>query len=303
MIDQLDDAAPPIDFTAPLTATGNLRRRQAVNVGAEAGATLAALLALVVLGIVVASVVRRGGGAISIDFLTKSPPLFGGPGGGIAPAIVGTAIIVALATLIATPIAVLTAIFITEFASPRVAGPIRLALDMLNGLPSIVIGVFVFGLLVAGHHQSGFAGSFALAIIMLPLIARASQEVLLLVPRSLREASLALGVSRWRTVLSIVLPAARGGIITGTTLAVARAAGETAPLLFTSSLASSTTTDANPLHPLFSLTEVIFIYFDTGDPSKVAKAWGAAFLLMMFVLITSLSAKLLLARTRRKLGS
>src|SRR5207302_5582178 len=118
----------------------------------------------------------------------------------------------------------------------RVARGIRVALDVLNGVPAIVVGIFVFGLIVTGHGQSGYAGSFALAILMLPMVARATQEVLALVPRSLRESSLALGVSRWRTVYSIVLPTAIGGILTGVVLAVAREAGETAPILFTSSV-------------------------------------------------------------------
>ncbi|MGZ4399881.1 MAG: phosphate ABC transporter permease PstA, partial [Gaiellaceae bacterium] len=268
-------------------------------------AMLAAVAAIAVLGIVVVSVARKGAGALNLHFFTQNEPVgfLTTASGGVLFGIVGTLLLVAFATLFALPLGVLVALYMTEFARPLPARILRMALDVTNGVPSIVVGIFIFTLIVISSGQSALAGSVALAIIMLPLIARASQEVLLLVPRSLREASLALGVSRWRTVLSIVLPAARGGIITGTTLAVARAAGETAPLLFTSSLASSTTTDANPLHPLFSLTEVIFIYFDTGDPSKVAKAWGAAFLLMMFVLITSLSAKLLLARTRRKLGS
>ncbi|MGZ4398411.1 MAG: phosphate ABC transporter permease PstA [Gaiellaceae bacterium] len=292
---------------APLSlrASGRVRRRLVVNRVMEFLAMLAAALAIAVLVIVVVSVARKGASALNLDFFTKneSSNFLSAASGGVLFGIVGTLVLVAFATLIALPLGVLVALYMTEFARPLPARILRMALDVTNGVPSIVVGIFIFTLIVISSGQSALAGSVALAIIMLPLIARASQEVLLLVPRSLREASLALGVSRWRTVLSIVLPAARGGIITGTTLAVARAAGETAPLLFTSSLASSTTTDANPLHPLFSLTEVIFIYFDTGDPSKVAKAWGAAFLLMMFVLITSLSAKLLLARTRRKLGS
>ena len=195
----------------PLTPSGHLRRRQLVSRLFEAGQTTAALLAVAVLGIVVYSVASRGASVLSIDFLTKSPPLLpnGASGGGIAPAIVGTAVLIAMATAIAMPIGILVALYLTEFAGRRSRTPIRLALDLMNGLPTIVVGLFVFGLLVVGHHQSGFAGSFALAIIMLPLIARATQEVLLLVPASLREAADALGVSHWRTVLGVVLPSAR----------------------------------------------------------------------------------------------
>jgi phosphate transport system permease protein len=174
---------------------------------------------------------------------------------------------------------------------------------VLNGIPSIVIGIFVYGLIVLRFGQSAIAGGVALAIIMLPLVARATQEVLLLVPGTLREASLALGVSRWRTTLSIVLPSALGGILTGATLAIARAAGETAPLLFTSSLGSRAAVDTNPLHGLQSITVIIYEYSEDADPSLQQKAWAAAFVLMAFVLVTSLAAKLALARTRRKLGA
>jgi phosphate transport system permease protein len=138
----------------------------------------------------------------------------------------------------ALPFGVLVAIYLTEYSTPRTARPIRLALDLLNGLPSIVIAVFVFGLLVAGHGQTGFAASLALAIIMIPLIARTTGEMLLLVPKELRDASHALGISRWRTILGIVLPGALGGILTGVVLAIARAAGETAPMLILCSVFS-----------------------------------------------------------------
>jgi phosphate transport system permease protein len=289
------------DPTAPLTASGNLRRRRAVSRLAQSGAVASAVLAVGVLGVVVGSVAQRGAGVIGIDFLTKAPPLFGGPGGGIAPAIVGTAVIVAVATAIAMPIGVLVAIYLAEFASPRAARPVRLALDLLNGLPSVVVGLFVFGLLVAGHKQSGFAGALALAIIMLPLIARATQEMVLLVPRQLREAADALGVSRWRTVVGVVLPSALGGIVTGTVLAVARAAGETAPLVFTCSIfANQTTVDvfgtAVPNIPV-----MIFKLSESADPSGFARAWGAALVLLVFILLTNISARALLARSRRKL--
>ncbi len=171
------------DPSAPLTPTGNLRRRQIVSRLAESGAVGASLLALAVLAIVIFAVASRGASALSWDFLTKSPPLFGGPGGGIAPAIVGTAVIAAMATAIAMPVGVLVALYLTEFAGRRSSRWIRLTLDVMNGLPTVVVGLFVFGLMVSGHKQTGFAGSVALAIIMLPLIARSTQEVLLLVPR------------------------------------------------------------------------------------------------------------------------
>jgi phosphate transport system permease protein len=266
----------------------------------EALSTIAALIAVAVLAIAVISVASRGAGALSWDFLTKPQALFGQPGGGIANAIVGTALLVGLATVMALPVGVLTAIYLTEFAPRRVAVPIQVVLDVLAGLPTIVLGIFVYALLVIGHTQSGYAGSFALAIIMLPVVARATQEMLLLVPSTLREASLALGVRRWRTVLGIILPSSVGGILTGTVLAVARAAGETAPLLFTSSIfANAVQTDVTKALP--NIPVLIFTYSEQPDPALHEQAWAAALVLMAFVLVASIGAKALLARSRRKL--
>jgi len=290
------------DPTAPLTASGNLRRRRVVNLLAEGAANGAALLAVAVLGIVIASVAVRGAGALSLDFLIKSPPQFGGAGGGIAPAIIGTAIIVAMATLIAVPLGVLVAIYLTELAGARTAATIRLALDLLNGLPSIVIGLFAFGLLVVGHHQSGFAGSVALSVIMVPLVARAAQEVLTLVPQHTRDAADALGVSRWRTIVGVVLPSALGGIVTGTVLAIARAAGETAPLIFTTSIVDNHV-HWNPFsQALANIPVSIFTLSEQADPSGFQRAWGAGLILLTFILVANVAARSLAARSRSKLG-
>jgi len=299
---ELDDPPPLLDPTLPLVPTGNLRRRMVVSRIAEGGATLAAVVAVAVLAIVVSAVIRKGAPTLSIDFLTQNPAPFGAPGGGIAPAIVGTAIIVGLATLIAAPIGILVAIFLTEFAPRRIAGPILLALDMLNSLPSIVVALFVFGLLVAGHHQSGFAAAFALAIIMLPLVARATEEMLLLVPRTTREAIDALGVAPWRGVLKIVVPGAAGGIVTGVVLAIARAAGETAPVLILSSIAAQKVQTDPFSGALPNIPVTIFQLSQEADPSAYAKAWGAALVLLAFILLTNILAKAVLARSRRKLS-
>jgi phosphate transport system permease protein len=276
------------------------RRRRIVNRMMEVIATVAAFAAVAVLAIVVVSVAKRGAGAISWDFFTKPQALFGQPGGGIANAIVGTVLLVLMACAMALPVGVLTAIYLTEFAPRGVAVPIQVVIDVLAGLPTIVIGIFVYALLVIGHTQSGIAGAFALAIIMLPLIARATQEVLLLVPSTLREASLALGVRRWRTVLGVILPSSVGGILTGTVLAVARAAGETAPLLFTSSIFANTV-QTDVTKPLPNIPVLIFTYSEQPDPALHEQAWAAALVLMAFVLVASLAAKALLARSRRKL--
>jgi phosphate transport system permease protein len=292
-----------------LKATGRARQRLLTNRVAEATATAAALLAVAVLALLVWSVLSRGVHALTWSFFTKAPAIFGQTGGGIAPSLAGTLLLVLLATAMALPVGVLTAIFVSEFARPRVAGQVRLWLDVLNGFPSIVIGIFVFALLVktrlpvvgVGHHQSAWAGGFALAIIMLPLVARSTMEVLALVPNHLREASYALGVSKWRTVLSIVLPSAAGGIVTGTTLAVARAAGETAPLLFTCSIAGGTL-NWRPSQAVNSIPVTILNYSEAPDPLLHEQAWAAAFVLIAFVLVTSLTARFLLERSRRKLG-
>ena len=280
-----------------------LRRRKLANRLAEIVATASALLAVAVLAIVVASVLHRGIGALSWDFFTKTPAgLFATTSSGLANAFVGSLVIVAFATLMALPVAVLVAIYVTEFAPPRLAQFVRLVLDVMNGLPSIVLGVFVFTLIVEKHGQSGLAASGALAIVMLPLVSRSTQEVLLLVPTSLREAGLALGAPRWRTVLGIIVPTSLGGILTGTTLAVARAAGETAPLLFTSALLTTDTVSWDPRQPLFSVPLAIFELSESPEPSDHAKAWAAAFVLITFILVTSLAARFALARSRRKLG-
>jgi phosphate transport system permease protein len=286
-----------------LRTSGRLRRRQLVNRLMGALALGAALLAVTVLAIVVISVASRGASALNLAFFTQNEAQgFNPTGGGIRFAIVGTGVIVGIATLMALPLGVMIAIFLSDLASPRLARITRLVLDVTNGIPTIVIGIFVYTIVVSAHGQSAIAGSLALAIIMVPLIARSTEEVLLLIPTSQREASLALGVSRWRTTFGIVIPSAMGGILTGTTLAIARAAGETAPLLFLTSLGTSATADSNPLHPLQSMTYAIFNYSEQGDPGFQAKAWATAFTLMCFVLVTSLGAKLGMARYRKKMG-
>ncbi len=285
-----------------LEAHGRVRRRKSVNRLMEALAAAAALGAVAVLAIVVFNVLQRGLPAINLDLLTQVQAPFGETGGGIGHAIVGTMVLVGLATLMALPFGVLVAIYVSEFAHASVARVVRLSLDVLNGVPSIVIGIFVFALIIQPlHAQSGWAGAFALAIIMLPLVARATMEVLALVPESQREASFALGVSRWRTVLRVVLPSVLGGVVTGTVLAIARAAGETAPLLFTTSLyANSFTTD--PSQALPSLPMTIFTYSEAPDQTLNEQAWAAAVILIAFVLTLSILARTALARSRRKLG-
>jgi phosphate transport system permease protein len=289
-------SAAGFDPTAPLTPSGNLRRRQIFSRVAEYGATASAVLAVAVLAIVVYTVAARGASAISLEFLFTGEPT------GIGPAIVGTVVIVVLATAIAMPLGVLVALYLTEFAGSRLDRPIRMTLDLTNGLPSIVIGLFVFGLLVYGRPQFAFAGSIALAIIELPLIARGSQEVLLLVPDSLREAADALGVSRWRTVLGVILPSALSGILTATVLAVARAAGETAPLILLSSVFDARFASLNPSEALPNIPVTIFNLSEEANPEGFARAWGSSLVLLSAILFASLGARALLARSRARMS-
>jgi phosphate transport system permease protein len=283
-----------------LSASGRVRRRKRVNRAIEGSWLLASGLAVGVLGIVTGSVLVRGIPALNLDLFTKTPVTFGETGGGIAHAFVGSLILVGLAAVIALPVGVLAAIYVSEFAEQRVARGIKLTLDVLNGLPSIVIGIFLFTLLVVGRGQNGFIGALALAIIMLPLISRSTQEVLALVPNHLREGSLALGVSKWRTIVGVIVPTTFSGILTGATLAIARAAGETAPLLFTSSLFGDWVS-GNANQPLASIPVIIFEYSEAPDPHLNDQAWAAAFVLITFVLVTSLLSRAFLARSRRRL--
>lgn len=288
-------SAAVADPTAPLTPSGNLRRRRAFSRSTEHAATGAAIFAVAVLGIVIYSVLSRGASAISIDFLTKGAPA------GVAPAIVGTGVIVALATLIAAPLGVLMAIFVTEFAGERLAGACRLTLDLVNGMPSIIIGVVVFIMLVEQRKQSAIAASVALAIIMLPLVARGSMEILLLVPKSLREAADALGVNRWRSVLTVILPSALGGILTSTVLAVARAAGETAPLILLCSVFDPRSISLNPFEAIPNIPVTIFSLSEEGNPEGFARAWGLALVLILAILVANIVARAMLARSRRRM--
>jgi phosphate transport system permease protein len=289
------------DPTAPLRATGNLRRREFVSRIFVSGASGSALIAVAALVLVVVGVITRGAPALSFHFLTHSQSTLGSSG--IAAELIGTILIVLLATAIAVPIGVLTALFLTEYAgaSSRVARVLRVALDLTQGLPTIVIGLFVFNLMVNHHGDTGLAGSIALSIVMVPLIARSSQEQLLLVPRALRDAADALGVPRWRSTLGVVLPAARSGIVTGAILALARAAGETAPLLICDGLFIDSHATINvfgigtPNIPVFILSQS-----EANTPAAFAQAWGAALVLLTMILILNVGARIWLARSAAK---
>jgi phosphate transport system permease protein len=293
--------APPASH-ALLLDRGNLKRRNRFNRLVEAGSTVAALFAVAVLVIVVGSVLLKGIGALSWHFLTTPMALFGESGGGIENAIVGSAIIVALAAAMAIPVGILIAIYTTEFASRRIAGPVRFVLDILNGVPTIITGIFVYGLMVEGGKQSAFAGSVALAIVMLPIVSRTAQEVLALVPATLKEASHALGIAHWRSTLRITLPTAAGGLLTGSLLAVARVAGETAPLILLSSIFGQGVL-TNPGEAMASIPIFIFQQSESPKPEAHTEAWAAALVLIAFVLVLNIVARAFYARSRKRMGS
>jgi phosphate transport system permease protein len=274
------------------------RRKDKLARGVLATATLIALVPLV---LVVYYLLKRGLGAISWHFFASDPTgAFIGDPGGIKSAILGTIEMVALATLISVPIGIGVALYLVEYGrKSRFASVVRYFVDVMTGVPSIVFGLFVYIVLVIGFAGQGYAawkGSIALSLLMLPVITRSSEVVLQLVPDSLREAALALGAPRWRIVLRVVLPTAAPGLVTGSLLAVARAAGETAPLLFTAAIVFGTT---------FGLgsrmnSMPIQIFNDVGQASDVLvqRAWGAALTLVAMVLLLTLVARLVARRSR-----
>jgi len=289
-------AVDPYDITQ---RSNGLRRRRIVEKIFGVVAIASALLACAILVTVLATTLYKGFSQLDLTFFTKPRPLFGEKGG-IADALVGSAVIVTMAMLMAIPVAILVAIYMAEYARPRVSKGLRVVLDVLNGVPAIVVGIFVFGLLVVGNGQSAIFGAFALAILMLPMVARATQEILEVVPQSLRHASLALGVSKWRTTWNVILPAAIGGILTGVVIAVARIAGETAPLLFTSSIAANQVSlDISGALP--TLPVMIYENSESPDPAAQAAGWAAAVVLIGFVLVLNILAKFFAGRKRRQL--
>jgi phosphate transport system permease protein len=292
------------EATPLIRRSDRLGRRKVMNRAMEALAMLAALIGVAILVLVVYKIARLGAGQVNWDLFTKNEIAFAPPGTpqGLANAFVGTLVIVGLAAAMGIPVAVLVAIYLVEFAHVRVRNFVSLVLDILMGVPAVVLGVFYYGLLVLGDRERAIYASVALATMMLPLVARSTIEVLLLVPNSLREASLGLGVARWRTTLGIVLPQTIGGVLTGSILAVSRIAGEAAPLLIISSIYGPQTS-WNPLQALASVPLAILNASENPDPEALSRAWAAALVLTVFILIASLGARWLAARSRRKLGA
>lgn len=240
-----------------------------------------------ILWVILGYVLVRGLPAINIAFFTERPLPFGEVGGGVAPAILGSLYLIGVACLIGLPLAVLSAIYLSEYANGRFGDAVRFVIDLLAGLPSIVVGVFVWTLIVINTGTfSGLAGAVALAIIMIPIVARTVEAILNLVPNSMREASLALGVPTWRTILLVVLPAAKSGIITGVVLAMARAGGETAPLLMTTLGNSFFNFDL--MQPMAALPVQIYNYAVAPYADWHTKAWGSALVLIALIGLLSL---------------
>jgi phosphate transport system permease protein len=248
---------------------------------------LAALIGMVLLALILGYTLVHGLNYINVDFLTNAYKPVGEAGGGMRNEIIGTLILVGLASLMAIPIGLMTGLFLADFGSPKVASAFRFVADVLSGVPSIVVGVFAFAIVVKPMHSfSAFSGGIALAIIMIPIIARTAEEALRLVPVSQREAALALGITRWRSVLGVVIPGALTGIVTGIMLGVARIAGETAPLLFTA-LGNNFGFDSL-LKPIGALPLQIFHFATSPFKEQQQQAWAGAFLLVMLVLLISL---------------
>jgi len=270
----------------------NVGTRKIINRVAIGAIFAAVVLAIIPLFFILADVIIKGAPEISTTFLTQLPTPVNVPGGGVANAIEGSFVMVAFASLISLPIGIGAGIFLSEWAEMRFAAFASFTNDVLAEFPSIVIGIFVYVIIVLTTHTfSAFAGGFALAIIMIPIIARTTEESLKLVPRSLREASMALGVSRWRTITRVVLSTGRGGLITGVLLSVARAAGETAPLLLTA--LGSTLALTSLFQPTAALPLLIYTYGISPFRDWQDKAWGASLVLILVVLALNLSVKAL----------
>jgi phosphate transport system permease protein len=278
-----------------MTRTSGRKILSSIFVALCAAAVLAALIPL---GFVLFFVVGQGMSSVNVDFFTQMPKPVGEPGGGMANAIAGTLMLSGLAALMAVPIGVVSGIYMSEYAGTTFASIVRFAADTLNGVPSIVIGVFAYGVAVLPFQQfSAFAGGFALGVMMIPIIARTTEELLLLVPGAMREGALALGATRARAVLSVVLPAALPGIVTGVVLALARIAGETAPLLFTSFNNRFFNTDLR--QPTASLTVQIYNYAVAPYDDWHRQAWAGALVLVTIVLVCSLLARFATRRLER----
>lgn len=269
--------------------------RKSLNVFMLTLTGVAALAVVSVLFLILGYLVWNGWKSLNLDFFTKLPVPVGETGGGMANAIVGSLKLLLLAAVIGLPIGVMAGIYLAEFGGRTYGFTIRYVTDLLNGVPSIVIGIFVWSIVVAPMKTfSTFAGGVALAIMVIPITLRSSEAFLRAVPTSLREGAMALGASKWRTILTVVLPAARGGIITGMLLALARVAGETAPLLFTAF--GNQFWSPGWKEPVASLPVMIYTYAISPYQDWHRQAWAAGLVLLAIVLIANIGTRIVLSR-------
>ncbi|MEA2569759.1 MAG: phosphate transport system permease protein [Acidobacteriota bacterium] len=266
-------------------------RRRIVSRVAETLCAGAVLLALVPLALILFYVLRQGIGALNIAFFTEMPKPVGEAGGGMANAIVGTLILIGIAALFAVPIGCVCGIHLAEYPDTKFSSVVRFAADVMNGVPSIVVGIFAYGIVVLPVKRfSAIAGGIALGLLMLPIVVRTTEELLRLVPAGLREGALALGATRGRAVFTVIVPAALPGILTGILVAIARVAGETAPLLFTSF--NNRFWSTNLGQPIASLTVQVFSYAISPYEDWHRQAWAGAFLLVAMILTLSILARI-----------
>jgi phosphate transport system permease protein len=267
-----------------------LARRRGVSIVMVTLTCLAAAIAVVPLVAILAYLLRQGAGALSLDFFTSMPKPVGETGGGMANAIVGTLMLIGIASVVGLPVGIGAGLYLAERRGTRLANLVRFLADVLNGLPSIVMGIFAWQFLVRPFgHFSALAGGAAIGAMMIPLVTRTTEEMVRTVPQALREAALALGYPRWRTSLQIVLRTALGGIVTGVLVAVARVAGETAPLLFTAFGNQFWSTKLT--QPIAALPLQIFTYAISPYDDWHAQAWAGALVLIALVLVISLIAR------------
>ena len=277
--------------------SGSYRRRKLVNFVMLSGGVMAAALVIGILIVILGYVVAKGAPALNLEFFTKLPAPAGEAGGGMANAIVGSLIVLGLASAVALPIGLFTGVYLAEFSRARFAQAVRFLIETMAGVPSIVVGIFAFVLIVRRMGTfSAISGGFALAVIMIPIFSRAAEEALRAVPFSLREASLALGVPVWRTVLRVVIPSAAPGIITAFMLALARAGGETAPLLFTALGNRFWHDDLGS--PIATLPVQIWTYATGPYDDWHSQAWAGALVLVGLVLLIIGVVRVLFRGTR-----
>jgi phosphate transport system permease protein len=275
--------------------TARNKRRNAVNNLMLSLTGVCAIVTVSTLFLILAYLLYNGGKSLSLSFFTNLPVGQGETGGGIANAIVGSAEIVALASLIGIPVGFMSGIYLAEFSGKTLGFLIRYTADLLNGVPSIVIGIFAWTVVVVPmHHFSALAGGFALSLMLIPITARNTEQFLLEVPRTMREGALALGASKWRAIATVVVPAARRGIMTGIILGVARISGETAPLLFTALGNQFWSTSLN--EPTSSLPVVIFTYATAPYEDWHHQAWAAGLVLLGLVLVANIAARMIVSR-------